>query len=91
MSVSLKLVGFFAHLNLLFVLLSAFATFSISVMSGFDSLAAHSAREVTMSGLSSFGLNQDTSVTGVRVSLFTVDMLMFDNVGLPETKPVPVP
>jgi hypothetical protein len=29
------------------------------------------------------------SVTGVRVSLFTMDMLMFDNVDLPEMKPVP--
>jgi hypothetical protein len=44
-----------------------------------------------MSSLSSFGFKKDTSVTGVCVSLFTVDMLMFDNVALSETKPVPVP
>ncbi len=60
-------------------------------MSGFNSRAAHFSREDTTSSLSLFGLKKDTSVTGVRVSLFTVDMLMFDNVALPETKPVTVP
>ena len=53
-------------------------------MSGFNSSAAHSSREDTMSSLSLFGLKKDTSVTEVPVSLFTVDMLMFDNVALPE-------
>jgi hypothetical protein len=60
-------------------------------MAGPNSHAAYSAREVTTSSLSSFGLKEDTSVTGVHDSLFTVDMLMFYNVGLLEMKPVPVP
>ncbi len=60
-------------------------------MYGFNSHAAHSSREDTTSSLSSFGLKKDTSVTGICVSLFTVDMLMFDNFALPETRPVPVP
>ena len=63
----------------------------MSVISGFNSSAAHSSRDVRMSSLSLFGLKKDTSVTGVCVSLFTVDMLMFDNVAHPETEPVPVP
>ncbi len=58
-------------------------------MSGFNSYAAHSSREDTTSSLSFFGLKKDTSVTGVPVSLFTVDILKFDNVAFPETKPVP--
>jgi hypothetical protein len=81
----------FLQANLLFVSLSLFVTFSISVMSGFNSLATHSSREVTMSSLSLFGLKKDMPVTGVRVSLFIEDILMFDNIGLPEMKPVLVP
>ncbi len=91
MSVNWKIIGFFARLNLLFVLLSFFATCNISVMSGFNSCAAHSSREDMKSSLSLFILKKEMSVTGVRVSLFTVNMLMFDDVALPETKPVPVP
>ena len=49
-------------------------------MFGPNSLAANSSKEVTMSLLYLLGLKKDTTVTGVCMSLLTVDRITFDNV-----------
>ena len=76
-----NLVGFFARENLALVSLSFLALSSIIEMSGSNNLAAHSSSEATTSFQFSFGLKKDSSETTYFLSLFTGDMLMFDEVG----------